>query len=290
MISIPALDLALIDPGGLERRLLVDAERARVGSGAACEVRLPAEDAAPEQLWLEARDGQVFAEARAAAPPVLLGGAAFSAGLLAPDAVLAIGRVRLRVRVVERHPAAPAAAGGRSLLRLCAVLGAVGIPLGILLVGPRSDAESWAWRESPPLWPSPPAFVCPVEQGAPSALGDELRRQGELARERASFDPGDGVAAVELLGRAAACYRAAGAERHAERVAAAAERLRADLERQYHVHQVRLERALIGSDRGRAHAETRVLLSFSARRHSEYSDWLATLERHMDVQLPEGRP
>jgi hypothetical protein len=136
MIAIPAFELVLTGPDGLERVLIVDAERARVGSGAACEVRLPPEDAAAEQLWLEARDGLAFAEARAAAPPVLLDGAPFSAGLLAPAAVLAIGRVRLRVRVVERHPAV-APTRGRALARLGAVLGGVGIPLGILLLGAR---------------------------------------------------------------------------------------------------------------------------------------------------------
>jgi hypothetical protein len=289
MTSIPAFELVLTGPDGAPRQLLVDAERALVGSGAACEVRLAPEDAAPEQLWLEARGEHVFAETRAAAPPVLLDGAPFAAGRLAPGSVLAIGRMKLRVRVVERHPAAPTPAPGRALVRLCTMLGGVGIPLGILLVGPRSNAETWTWRESPPLWPAPPAAVCPPEQGAPSALGDELRRQGELARERAPFSPGDGVAAVELLTRAAACYATAGAERHAERIGAAADRLRAELERRYHVHQVRLERALVERDRARAQTETRLLLSFSAGRQSEYSDWLATLDRQMDLQLSGAR-
>src|SRR5262245_59600577 len=269
MMSIPAFELVLTGPDGAPRTLLVDAERARVGSGAACEVRLGPEDAAPEQLWLEVRGEQVFAETRAAAPPVLLDGAPFSAGRLLPSSVLAIGRITLRVRVVERHPAAPAPAPGRALMRLCAALGGVGIPLGILLVGPRSGAETWTWRESPPLWSSPPVAACPPEQGSPSALGDDLRRQGELARERAPFSPGDGVAAVELLARAAACYATAGAERHAERIGAAADRLRAELERRYHVHQVRLERALVERDRARAQAETRLLLSFSAGRQND---------------------
>ena len=290
MISTPALEFVIRGPGGAERRLIVDCDRACVGSGASSEVRLAPEEAAAEQLWIEARGGQVFAEARAASPPVFVDGAPLSAGPLAPGSVLTVGRTTLRVRVVERHPRASTAARGRVLMRLCAALGGVGIPLGILLAGPRSAAEDWSWRESPPLWPSEPASACLAEPGAPSALGDELRRQGELARERAPFSPGDGVNAVELLARAAACYAAAGAARQAERARAAADRLRAELERQYHVHQVRLERALVERDRTRAKAETRRLLAFSARRPSEYSAWLATLDRQMDVQLSGGAP
>jgi len=144
MISTPALEFVIRGPGGAERRLIVDCDRACVGSGASSEVRLAPEEAAAEQLWIEARGGQVFAEARAASPPVFVDGAPLSAGPLAPGSVLTVGRTTLRVRVVERHPRASTAARGRVLMRLCAALGGVGIPLGILLAGPRSAAEDWS--------------------------------------------------------------------------------------------------------------------------------------------------
>lgn len=290
MIETPALEIVLRESGA-ERRLLVDSDSARVGSGPFCEVRLRPEDAAPEQLRLQARGERVYATAVAAAPPVFLDGAPLSRGRLAPGAELRVGTAALRVRVVERHPSARASAPRRALGRVLYALGGVGIPLGILLSGPRTPPDAWELPAEPQrLWAALPAApACPGgTQGVGRALGDDLMAQAQLALERAPFSPRDGVHAVELSLRAAACYASADAD--ADQARAAAERARAQLEREFHVHQVRLERALQARDRERTRREIRLLLSFVAGRPSAYADWLVLLERQLDLQLAKEKP
>jgi hypothetical protein len=292
MIETPALEFVIATDKQLEQQLIVDSHVARVGSGAHCEVRLPPEDAAPEQLEIEARGADVFAVARALEPAIRLNEVPFVRGRLLPDSWLRLGRVRLRVRLIERHRAAAIRPGRRRARWLAYALGGVGIPLGILVAGQESSGEVPEWNLPPELlWSADEAAVCPErELDLRSALADKLRVQGESARERAPFSPDDGVAAVELLSRAAACYAAAGAAVRAERSRTAAADLKLELERQFHIHQVRLERALIDRRYDQAKWETRTLLSFTARRKSAYVDWLATLDRQIELKFAGSTP
>jgi hypothetical protein len=279
-----ALEFTVAQSGQPPRKLRVDSDTARVGSGSHCEVRLASEDAAFEQIQLQTRAGGVFAEARSFEPPAFLDGAPFTQGRLLPQSVLCIGRVELRVALVDRHPRA-GSARRRTGTRLLYVLGGFGIPLGILLSAPRAPSDGPEWNLEPQvLWADAGASACASDgHGSADALADMLRRQGESARERAPFSPRDGVQAVELLSRAAACYVEAKNERQAKLSRAAAERLKLDLEHQFHVHQVRLERALDSHRYDQAKRETRILLSFAAPRGGAYFDWLSTLERQIDV-------
>lgn len=55
--------------------------------------------------------------------------------------------------------------------------------------------------------------------------------------------------------------------------------------RQFHVHQVRLERALATKNYDGAQAEARILQAFVGAGGREYGSWLSDLQRRMKVLL-----
>jgi hypothetical protein len=286
MIEKPAFEFTIVT-AGRKQKLVVDSLTAKVGSGAHCEVRLPADEAAVEQLQLWLRADGVYGEARALDPASSLGGAAFVRGRLWPESVLHIGRVELRVARIEPHRTAAARTGlARGSSRLIYALGGVGIPLGILCAGPALRDTPTDWNIAPQtLWAADAPVRCAPETGSELALAESLRASAESYRERAPFSPRDGVQAVELFSRAAACYDLAALAPRAEQAHADAARLKLELERQFHVHQVRLERALTTRQYDQAKRETRILRSFADRRGGAFFDWLATLDRQIDVEF-----
>ena len=163
----------------------------------------------------------------------------------------------------------------------------IGIPLGIALVSvvPSSQPPNW---EQPVqvLWTTEQEVSCPEnEPASAAALADKLRAQAESARERAPFSPEDGTQAVDLFASAAACYSAAGASAEVERAHRARADLKKAVEREFHVHQVRLERALVTQRFDQAKIEIRVLLSFANHRAPDYVNWLSTLDRQIVVKF-----
>lgn len=287
MIETPALKFVIRNPDGTRRELSVDSDSARIGSGPHCEIRLAPEDAAVEQLEVRARSEGVFAEARSLNPPVLLNGVPFVQGRLLPESSMKLGRVELSVSLVERYGAPGARASERRRSRAIHLLGAIGIPLGILFIALEPQAQPARWNIDPqPLWPKQEQVTCPqTDMPSARALAEKEKTQGETARERAPFSPQDGVQAVEHLSRAAACYAAAHVDAEASRTRQAAEALKRVLEQQFHVHQVRLERALVTERYDEAKKEIRILLSFGGRRPDAFFEWLATLDRQLDLKF-----
>src|SRR4051794_36261511 len=92
-----SLKFVIRDAAGNQRELGVDSDVAQLGSGAHCEIRLPPEQAAPEQLRIEARAGGVFAEVRSLSPATLLNGVPFTQGRLLPESRLQIGNFQVSV-------------------------------------------------------------------------------------------------------------------------------------------------------------------------------------------------
>ncbi|MGE5785171.1 MAG: hypothetical protein ACM3ZE_11300, partial [Myxococcales bacterium] len=221
-------------------------------------------------------------------PPVLLKGLPFVEGRLLPDSVLRLGRVELRVSAVERFQVAggrrgPTPASRRMVYALCGM----GIPLGIVLIAavPKSKPPDWSQRPQK-LWVDEQKASCPQQDSATaSALATKLRVQAETARERAPFSPEDGTQAVDLFVSAAACYDTAGADDEASLARAAGANLRQVMEREFHVHQVRLERALVAKHYDQAKTEIRLLMSFANHRVTDYFNWLSTLDRQLAVKF-----
>jgi hypothetical protein len=274
---------------GSTQRLTVDAESARVGSGAHCEIRLPAEDAAVEQLVVEARAGGVFAEARSLDPPTLLNGLPFSQGRILPESVMGIGQVELAVTVVSIE--ADASSGSARAKRqrsnpLVLLLGLVGFPIGfyMILTGKSAASTLPAAVPPPPLFADRPAECQDRDPTAARLRAENAVLQADAARESAPFRPEDGILAVELYDRARACFEAAADPDAAGAAKAAGERLRKKVADEFHVHRVRLERSLTTKAYEDTRVEVRSLLGYTGRRGGEYASWLSNLDRQIELK------
>lgn len=278
----------VVRSGGTLQEFLVNSDTALVGSGAHCEIRLAAEDAPVEQLLIQVRAGGVFGEARSLDPPTLLNGAPFTQGRLLPDSLLRIGSAELSVSLIQTDRGQQIKKGKQqSTNPVVLALSAVGFPLGlytIFMAGPAKTALPEP-VEPPALWAQVEQASCPqADPEAAAALGDKELLRAEAARERAPFSPGDGVAAVQSFARAAACLKAAGQAEAADASQGAAEDLRQKMESEFHVHQVRLDRALATRQYESARTEVRLLLSFVSGRGGEYAEWLSTLDRQIELR------
>src|ERR1700759_4935378 len=82
----------------------VQYDRALIGSGAHCDVRLAPDEAANEQLVVELiGDDEVYAQAKSLDRPCLLNGAPFLEGRLLPTSMLELGSVAICVQRSAKH-------------------------------------------------------------------------------------------------------------------------------------------------------------------------------------------
>ncbi len=286
-----ALSVTVRLPDQPVRHLTVDAETALVGSGAHCEVRLGADDADREHLFLRAETGgAVFAIARSQKPPPMLNGVPFAQGKLLPEAVIRVGRAELTVTAVETSLSPRAAAGRRETSNpVVYVIGAIGFPLAFYWLLTMQPPE----RGLPASVPPPQLFEttteparCPEDDGRAAAiLGEKALLEAESGRERAPFNAEDGISAVSSFERAAACFKAAGSPAANDEATSGATALRGQLNDEFHVHRVRLERALATRRYEDARTEVRLLLSFVGRRSTDYTRWLSDLDRQIELKF-----
>ena len=276
-------------PDGTRRELSVDSDSVTVGSGAHCEIRLGGDDVPIEQLRVEARGGGVFAEARSMTPPALVHGAPFSQGRLLPSTVVHVGPHRLRVECAD--------AGDRPLVAraqqkktspLLLVLAAIGFPLGLYLVFTLRPRESTLGTAPPvpALWSQADGEACVQREPAVAeAQAVSYLERAMARRERSPYAPQDGVESVSLYVRAATCFTQARSPDEAQLARVEAEHMRQTSSRQFHMHEVRLERALATKDYDSAEAEARILQAFVGSAGPEYSGWLSDLQRRMKALM-----
>src|SRR5437763_1913992 len=122
-----AVKVTVKDGGRPVVEVVVDSGAALIGSGGHCDVRLPPDRVAVEQLFFENQPGGLFAESRAGGLRVL--GAPFDRGRVLPDTDFTIGSMSIRAEVVAPiHATAKKEAGVRpGILILAAVI----VPLAI---------------------------------------------------------------------------------------------------------------------------------------------------------------
>jgi hypothetical protein len=280
-------------PDGSKRDLSVDADSVIVGSGAHCEIRLAGDEIPVEQLRVEARGGGVFAEARSMTPPALLNGLPFTRGRLQPNTTLRIGRLELRVECAEAgdRPIAIRAKENKTNPAIW-VLAGIGFPLGLYLVfatRPQSSTLGAA-PPAPALWSEARDGSClHRDREVAEAQALSYLEQASGRRERSPFSPQDGVESVVLYDRAAACFSQAQNSSEAQFAQGEAEHMRQTTSRQFHVHQVRLERALATKEYDSAQAEARLLQSFLGPNGGEYGSWLSDLQRRIKVRASNDK-
>jgi hypothetical protein len=230
----------------------------------------------------------VFAQARCLEPPVLLNGVPFMEGRILPDSVVQIGRTKLTVTLAHSDLQRDAGSGKkRARLSPIHVLGLIGFPVGIFMIstGPRHATVEEEPPSPPVLFASSSKPTCPQPGTAQAAaLAQDELALADAQRERSPFYAEDGVSAVAHYERAAACFRVGGDGAGAEQARQSAAQLTRALKEQFHVHQVRLERALMTEEYERARTEIHMLLSFVAAQPGEYSGWLTTLDRRIQLK------
>ena len=289
MNDVATLEISVRHADGTRQKLTIDSATALVGSGSHCEVRLPSEDAAIEQLRLSNDAGGVFGQVRSLERSVTLNGVPFVEGRLLPGGVLAVGRVELIVSVVETLMARGQAKQKRESSRSATyALGIVGFPLGfyLLLSQGSSDPALPNEVEPPPLFAAASSVQCPeTEHDAALAAAAEERRRAETARERAPFSGEDAVNAVAAFRRSAACFTRADAADRASDSVRQADALERDVKTEFHVHRVRLERSLATKSYEEARTEVRLLLSYIGRHSGAYANWLLQLDRRIELKF-----
>jgi len=272
---------------GRREGTVVHAPRIVIGSGAHCDVRLAADQAALEHVSIEVRLEGTFAQSLAAAPAALIAGRPFAVvELREPTVQLEIGGTHVYITRV-----APAAQGSRkwgpfaiAKLALIPVLAA-----GIVVVAWSDSAKTAAKPlEAPPIFGSAAASCPRADPGEARAAADERRAMADGARERSPFEPREALSAVASYEVAAACYRAAGSPDAAEDSAAAARRLRASTERDVRARRVRLERLLLTKDYELAAEDVAVLRALTENQDGAYQQWLAGLAKEIKNQSVEN--
>lgn len=284
------LSFTIRRPDGTTHELSIDSERALIGSDAHCEIRLPREHCQPEVLLLEQRDSKLFCEVRSFAPPPTVNGQPFGGGPLPDGAIIGVGGFQLAPRLAsstgragdgddassKSNPAVTVAA----VLLLIAAAGMFLSDLGAEEGLPEAPAATALWSEK--------AAAVSCEQSDASrarALAVEQQLLAEGRRERAPFFSQDGVIAVGLFETSAACFSKSGDEAMAKQLSGAAADLREKLRSDFHVHQVRLERALATNAYDVARQEAQILLGFLRGKNDEYVTWLSSLDRTLELKF-----
>jgi hypothetical protein len=287
---VSGLEFRIRHPDGRQEQLVVDSDRVLVGSGAHCEIRLPATEAAVEHVLVTFLGGGVFATARELNPSPTINGSPFTQAPLLAESVLGVGRVQILVGVVDvAENANVIKKKTEKTSPMTYVLAAVAVPLSlyIILDEPPSDGTSAKDRpkEVPALW-SAPATICP-QKASDQALGfaRDKRIIAEGKRERSPFHVQDGVLAVPLFQTSAACFRAGGDGASAREMDAAADKLKRSLEEDYRAHQMRLEHAVDVKDLRTAQKEVKVLLAMLSGQTGPYVTWLSNLDRRLAIKL-----
>lgn len=272
---------------GRPEEIMIEGERALIGSGAHCEIRLPVDQAATEHVFVSLTPTGPVVEARSFQPAATIGGASFTRAPVTEGAVLLIGGTKIwldeaeigegqGVKQKKQEKTSP----------MTYVLAAVAVPISLFILLTDEPAGLADTMPQPPesLWPSEPAG-CP--QQAPEAALALARDRAVIAdakSERRPFHVQDGVAAVPLYQEAAACFRVAGKKKTAARYDKVAADLKQDVSDDFRTHRVRFEHAISVDDRQMVQKEVRVLLDFTEGLQGEYVTWLANLDRSLRVK------
>lgn len=272
--------------------LTVDSDHALVGSGAHCEIRLAANQAAVEHLDVAMAGGGVTAQTRAIDRLPTINGVTFEQSPIHPNDVVGIGQTQLQIAVVdiEDNPNVIKKKTQKTS-PMTYVLAILAVPLAVYVLMSDDGAQTGSGipKERPDLW-GPPVAACPVSDADQAmALALERRVLADAKRERRPFHVQDGVAAVPLYETAAVCFKTAGDGDRSDDAAQAARDLRLKVGEDYRAHQVRLEHALAVNDLVTAQKETKVLRAFTDGLQGPYVVWLGNLERQLQLKLGEKK-
>ena len=255
----------------------VDGERALIGNGAHCDIRLPLDQAAQEHVAVEVIGGTVRLETKAFEPAATVNGMPFTNMPITPDVPLKIGSTRIFIALgdagFEGAVVQKKAEQTSPLMKVVAV--AVLVAGAYMLMSDDEQPMAAAPAQAPELFAATPTATCP--QGAPDQARAFAQDKFDLAegkRERSPFAPKDGVEAVQLYDVASACFKVGGDQGRAAEAATDAKQLRASITQDFRARRVRLEHLLAVGDFQLAKNDVKVLRALTEGKQGKYVDWL----------------
>ena len=278
-----SLKITVKEQSGRTIVVVVESGSALIGSGGHCDIRLGPELVAVEQIYFDIQPGGVFAEVRASSPRVVVDGVPFQRGRVLDARPFRIGKLEILAELVDRQ-------GGRrksedavrpGLLVVAALVVGVGM---YSLIARRGEGENTDYKEAPSLFDTQAAQCPTLTPNATEAVVETWMRDAAGRHERSAFSPLDGVQAVGLYRRAAVCLRRLDRTPEADEVTAQADSLANRLEKDFHVHRVRLYRALNDGDGNAARHEVSLLRGYLVQRGTDFAGWLDYLDRRLGLQ------
>ncbi len=269
---------------GRQEQVTVEAERALIGSGAHCEIRLPIDQAQVEHILITVGAGGVFAQALSFEPQPTIANVPFQQAPLPPDAVLGVTGTQMLVSLVgEGVNVSSKPKQKTNPMLILAALVAVAFGAYTLLFADQEQGMPEP-KDAPKLWePAPTTCAKSGEQAV--NLANEKRIMADSKRERRMFHVRDGVDAVPLYEQAAACYEKGGDKTSATQSQDAAKELRAEMDDDYRTRRMRLQHALTVKDMETARKEVKTLLELLADKQGPYIDYLHALDRELKQKL-----
>jgi hypothetical protein len=267
----------------------VEAERALIGSGAHCEIRLPIDQAAVEHILIQVGAGGVFAQALSFEPPPTISNVPFTQAPLPADVVLGVNQTQM---LVSLSGDAVGAGGGpktkgktNPMMILAAMVGAC-LVAWMYLSGDDNQTRVEP-QDYPKLWDQT-MTTCDKSGNDALAFAQEKRVVAESKRERRMFHVKDGVDAVPLFETSAACFDKAGDKVDGDAARDTANALRKELDDDYRTHRMRLQHSMQVKDYETARREVRTLIEMTEGKEGPYVTYLHVIERDLKQKL--GRP
>lgn len=268
---------------GRQERTAAHAPRVVIGSGAHCDVRLSADQAAFEHVAIEDHGNGPLVRSLAQMPPTSIDGVPLTSIPLGPTAILRIGATQ-----IEITRAVLAAKTKRSGLSpaMVAKLAVVGLLVGAIVMVMRMDKDQvlQAPARMPELFAKAPTACPRLDLAEARAIADDQRANGDGARERSPFDPREARSAIKSYEIAAACYQLAQNPAASEDAAQNARRIREETLLDFRARRVRLERLLLVKDYELASQDVTVLRALTEGQQGEYSQWLASVAQDIKNQ------
>lgn len=251
--------------------------RVLIGSGAHCDVKLSADQAALEHVIIEVLGAGPAAgwhlRCLAQTPPASIDGAPFSTLRLGATALLRVGGAQ--IQIAQAQTVAKAKGPGASVAAVAKLLVIVALGTGIAVVAQTPPVERF---DAAP--PTPELFTkatpsCPrTDLSEARAIAEDQRAIADGARERSPFDPREARAAITSYETASACFRIAQNVEASEEAAQNAKRLREEVLLDFRARRVRLERLIALKDYELASQDVTVLLALTENQPSKYAQWL----------------
>ncbi len=270
---------------GKQEVISVEAERALIGSGAHCEIRLPLDQAAGEHVLVQVGAAGVFVQALHFERPPMIGGVPFTQAPLPPEAVLGLGQTQMLITIAEDGGDKVTKKKAQKSNPVLMVAMLAGLGFGVFMIlNANAAPDNSIPEEVPSLW-AQPLDACDRSAAEAVIYAQQQKGIADSRRERRAFHAHDGIEAVPLYQTAAACFKKGGDMQAYQRASDDANKLQKEMEDDYRTHVLRLRHALEVGDKPSTHKEARTLIEMLQGKDGKFVDFLNETDRQMKQAL-----